>query len=100
MSHYNVSFQLSEQELEILHDALYSYSKTGLDSDTGAYVTEDVQNFYDKVSGLYLEESVEDPAVEAFVNQYGIDAVLTEPEKLQKFKENFSVTEEEVSQTD
>jgi hypothetical protein len=62
MSQYKVTFQLSEQELEILTDAIFSYSKTGLDSDTGAYVTEDVQNFYDKVSGLYLEESVEDPA--------------------------------------
>jgi hypothetical protein len=98
MSQYKVTFQLSEQELEILTDAIFSYAKSGLDSDIGAYVTEDVQNFYDKVSGLYLEESVEDPAIEAFVNQYGIDAVLTEPEKLQKFKENFSVTEEEVSQ--
>jgi hypothetical protein len=64
MSQYKVTFQLSEQELEILTDAIFSYSKTGLDSDTGAYVTEDVQNFYDKVSGLYLEESVEDPAFE------------------------------------
>jgi isopentenyl phosphate kinase len=45
-----------------------------------------------------IKKLAEDPAVEAFVNQYGIDAVLTEPEKLQKFKENFSVTEEEVSQ--
>jgi hypothetical protein len=98
MSHYKVSFQLSEQELEILHDALYSYAKTGLDSDAGAYVSEDVERFYDKISGLYLEESIEDPAIEAFVNQYGIDAVLSEPEKLQKFKEGFDVTEQEVSQ--
>jgi hypothetical protein len=90
MSHYKVSFQLSEQELEILHDALYSYTKTGLDSDTGAYVSEDVERFYDKIGGLYLEESVEDPAVEAFVNQYGIDAVLNEPQKLEEFRKNFN----------
>jgi hypothetical protein len=90
MSHYKVSFQLSEQELEILHDALYSYTKTGLDSDIGAYVVEDVERFYDKISGLYLEESVEDPAVEAFVNQYGIDVVLNEPQKLEEFRKNFN----------
>jgi hypothetical protein len=98
MSHYKVSFQLSEQELEILHDALYSYSKTGLDGDAGTYVSEDVERFYEKISGLYLEESIEDPAIEAFVKQYGIDAVLNEPEKLHKFKEGFDVTEQEVSQ--
>jgi hypothetical protein len=37
-----------------------------------------------------LEESVEDPAVEAFVNQYGIDAVLNEPQKLEEFRKNFN----------
>jgi hypothetical protein len=89
MSHYNVSFQLSEQELEILTDAIFYYSKTGLDSDTGAYVTEDVQNFYDKVSGLYLEESVEDPVLNSFIAQYGLNMVLNEPEKLEEFRNNF-----------
>jgi hypothetical protein len=89
MSHYNVSFQLSEQELEILTDAIFSYSKTGLDSDTGAYVTEDVQNFYDKVSGLYLEESVDDPVLNSFIAQYGLNMVLNEPEKLEEFRNNF-----------
>jgi hypothetical protein len=90
MSHYKVSFQLSEQELEILHDALYSYTKTGLDSDIGEYVTEDVEKFYNKISSLYLEENVKDFAVEAFVNQYGIDAVLNEPQKLEEFRKNFN----------
>jgi hypothetical protein len=89
MSHYNVSFQLSEQELEILTDAIFYYSKTGLDSDTGAYVTEDVQNFYDKVSGLYLEESVDDPVLNSFIAQYGLNMVLNEPEKLEEFRNNF-----------
>jgi hypothetical protein len=89
MSQYKVTFQLSEQEIDILTDALYSYSKSGLDSDTGAYVTEDVENFYDKVSGLYLEESVDDPVLNSFIAQYGLNTVLNEPEKLQEFRNNF-----------
>jgi predicted glycosyl hydrolase (DUF1957 family) len=89
MSNYKVSFQITEQELEILHDALYTYSRQQLDSDTGAYVAEDVEKFYDKISGLYLEESTYDPAMEAFVEQYGVNAVLEEPEKLEKFRESF-----------
>lgn len=87
---YKVTFQLSEQELEILSDALYSYSKSGLDSDTGAYVSEDVEKFYDKVSGLYLEETVEDPALDSFIAQYGLNTVLNEPEKLEEFRKNFN----------
>ena len=89
MSQYKVTFQLSEQELEILTDSLYSYSKSGLDSDTGAYVTEDIENFYDKVSGLYLEESVDDPVLNSFIAQYGLNTVLNEPEKLEEFRNNF-----------
>jgi hypothetical protein len=89
MSNYKVSFQITEQELEILHDALYTYAKTQLDSDTGAYVVEDVEKFYDKISGLYLEEDRNDPAMQAFVEQYGVNAVLEEPEKLEKFRESF-----------
>lgn len=90
MSNYKVTFQLSEQELEILTDALYSYTKTGLDSDIGSYVTEDVENFYEKVSGLYLEETVEDPALDSFIAQYGLSTVLNEPEKLEEFRKNFN----------
>jgi hypothetical protein len=89
MSNYNVSFQITEQELEILHDALYSYAKQQLDSDVGAYVAEDVDNFYDKINRLYLEESVQDPAMEAFIEQYGVNAVLLEPDKLEKFRNAF-----------
>lgn len=89
MSQYKVTFQLSEQELEILTDALYSYSKSGLDSDVGAYVTEDVAKFYDKVTGLYLEESVDDPVLNSFIAQYGLNTVLNEPEKLEEFRNNF-----------
>jgi hypothetical protein len=90
MSQYKVTFQLSEQELEILSDALYSYAKSGLDSDTGDYVNEDVENFYEKVSGLYLEETVEDLALDSFIAQYGLSTVLKEPEKLQEFRKNFN----------
>lgn len=90
MSNYKVTFQLSEQELEILTDALYSYTKTGLDSDIGSYVTEDVENFYEKVSSLYLEETVEDPALDSFIAQYGLSIVLNEPEKLKEFRNNFN----------
>jgi len=86
MSQYKVTFQLSEQELEILTNALYSYAKSGLDSD---YVTEDVENFYNKVSGLYLEESVDDPVLNSFIAQYGLNTVLNEPEKLEEFRNNF-----------
>jgi len=89
MSNYKIAFQITEQELEILHDALYSYAKQNLDSDVGAYVSEDVEKFYDKISGLYLEESAYDPAMEAFVEQYGVNAVLENPEKLDKFRESF-----------
>jgi hypothetical protein len=90
MSQYKVTFQLSEQELEILTDALYAYAKSGLDSDVGSYVSEDVENFYDKVSGLYLEETVEDPALNSFIAQYGLGTVLNEPEKLEEFRKNFN----------
>lgn len=90
MSQYKVTFQLSEQELEILTDALYSYAKSGLDSDIGSYVNEDVEKFYDKVSGLYLEETVEDPALDSFIAQYGLSTVINEPEKLEEFKKNFN----------
>lgn len=90
MSNYKVTFQLSEQELEILTDALYSYSKSGLDSDTGAYITEDVDKFYDKVSTLYLEETVEDPILDSFIAQYGLSTVINEPEKLEEFRKNFN----------
>lgn len=89
MSNYKVTFQLSEQELEILTDALYSYAKSGLDSDVGSYVSEDVEKFYDKVSSLYLEENVEDPALDSFIAQYGLSTVLNEPEKLTEFRKNF-----------
>jgi hypothetical protein len=89
MSQYKVTFQLSEQELEILTDALYSYAKSGLDSDVGSYVSEDVENFYDKISGLYLEESVDDPVLNSFIAQYGLNTVLNEPEKLEEFRKNF-----------
>lgn len=89
MSQYKVTFQLSEQELEILTDALYSYSKSGLDSDVGSYVTEDVAKFYDKVTGLYLEESVDDSVLNYFIAQYGLNTVLNEPEKLEEFRKNF-----------
>ena len=89
MSQYKVTFQLSEQELEILTDALYSYAKSGLDSDVNAYVSEDVENFYDKVSGLYLEESVDDPVLDSFIAQYGLSTVIDEPEKLEEFRKNF-----------
>jgi hypothetical protein len=91
MSNYKVSFQITEQELEILHDALYSYSRQQLDSDTGAYVVEDVENFYDKISELYLEETEYDPAMEAFVEQYGVNAILEDPEKLERFRESFRI---------
>lgn len=91
MSQYKVTFQLSEQELEILNDALYSYAKSGLESDIGSYVAEDVERFYDKVSGLYLEETVEDPALESFIAQYGLSTVLNEPEKLEEFRKNFNL---------
>ncbi len=90
MSHYKVSFQLSEQELEILTDALYSYAKSGLNSDVNAYVTEDVENFYNKVSSLYLEENVEDPILNSFIAQYGLNTVLNEPQKLEEFRKNFN----------
>jgi hypothetical protein len=90
MSQYKVTFQLSEQELEILTDALYSYARSGLDSDVGSYVAEDVEKFYDKVSGLYLEENVEDPALDSFIAQYGLSTVLNEPEKLEEFRRNFN----------
>jgi hypothetical protein len=90
MSQYKVTFQLSEQELEILTDALYSYARSGLDSDVGSYVNEDVDKFYDKVSGLYLEETVEDPALDSFIAQYGLSTVLKEPEKLEEFRKNFN----------
>lgn len=89
MSQYKVTFQLSEQELEILTDAIFSYTKSGLDSDVGSYVTEDVENFYDKVSGLYLEESIDDPVLNSFIAQYGLNTVLNEPEKLEEFRNNF-----------
>jgi hypothetical protein len=89
MSNYKVSFQINEQELEILHDALFTYAKSGLESDIGTYVVEDVEKFYDKISGLYLEESKHDPAMEAFVEQYGVNAVLEEPKRLEKFRESF-----------
>lgn len=89
MSQYKVTFQLSEQELEILTDALYSYAKSGLDSDVGSYVSEDVENFYDKISALYLEESVDDPVLNSFIAQYGLNTVLNEPEKLEEFRKNF-----------
>lgn len=91
MSQYKVTFQLSEQELEILNDALYSYAKSGLESDIGSYVAEDVERFYDKVSGLYLEETVEDPALESFIAQYGLSTILNEPEKLEEFRKNFNL---------
>ena len=90
MSQYKVTFQLSEQELEILNDALYCYSKSGMDSDTDAYVIEDVEKFYDKINGLYLEETVEDPALNSFIAQYGLNTVLNEPEKLKEFRKNFN----------
>lgn len=90
MSQYKVTFQLSEQELEILTDALYSYAKSGLESDIGSYVTEDVAKFYDKVSGLYLEENVDDPVLNSFIAQYGLNTVLNEPEKLEEFRKSFS----------
>jgi hypothetical protein len=90
MSQYKVTFQLSEQELEILTDALYSYARSGLDSDIGSYVYEDVEKFYDKVSDLYLEENVEDPALDSFMAQYGLNTVINEPEKLEEFRKNFN----------
>jgi hypothetical protein len=90
MSQYKVTFQLSEQELEILTDALYSYAKSGLNSDVNAYVNEDVEKFYNKVSGLYLEETVADPALDSFIAQYGLNTVLNEPEKLEEFRKNFN----------
>lgn len=90
MSQYKVTFQLSEQELEILTDALYSYAKSGLDSDVGSYMNEDVENFYDKISGLYLEENVDDPILNSFIAQYGLNTVLNEPEKLEEFRKNFN----------
>ena len=93
MSQYKVTFQLSEQELEILTDALYSYSKSGLISVVGFYVAEDVEKFYDKVSSLYIEENVEDPALDSFIAQYGLSTVLNEPEKLEEFRNNFKENE-------
>jgi hypothetical protein len=90
MSQYKVTFQLSEQELEILTDALYLYSRSGLDSDTCSYVNEDVENFYDKVSSLYIEETVADPALDSFIEQYGLSTVLNEPDKLEEFRKNFN----------
>jgi len=89
MSNYKVTFQLSEQELEILSDALYSLTKSGLDSDVGSYVSEDVEKFYDKVNGLYLEETADDPVLNSFIAQYGLSSVLNEPEKLEEFRKNF-----------
>lgn len=90
MSQYKVTFQLSEQELEILTDALYSYSNSGLDSDVNSYVSEDVENFYDKVSSLYIEENVDDPVLNYFIVQYGLNTVLNQPEKLEEFRKNFN----------
>lgn len=89
MSQFKVTFQLTEQELEILTDALYSYSLSGLESDTNSYVSEDVKNFYDKVNNLYLEESVEDEALSSFIAQYGLATALNEPDKLEEFRRNF-----------
>jgi hypothetical protein len=90
MSNYKVTFQLSEQELEILSDALYSLTKSGLDSDVGSYVAEDVEKFYDKVNGLYLEETADDPALNSFIAQYGLVTLVNEPEKLEEFREKFN----------
>lgn len=89
MSQYKVTFQLTEKELEILHDSVYCYSNTSIDSDTGAYVSEDVRNFYDKINSLYLEEDYQDPALDAFISQYGINARIEDPEKWIQFKESY-----------
>lgn len=91
MSQYKVTFQLSEQELKILTDALYSYSKLELDNSTDSYVSEDVEKFYDKVSKLYLEEDIEDPVLESFITQYGMSTALNEREKLEEFRKNFNL---------
>lgn len=89
MSQFKVTFQLTEQELEILTDSLYAYARSGLDSDVNSYVAEDVENFYNKVNNLYLEESVEDDALSSFIAQYGLATALNEPEKLEEFRRNF-----------
>lgn len=89
MSQFKVTFQLTEQELEILTDALFTYSRSGLESDTNSYVAEDVENFYNKINNLYLEESVEDPALSSFIAQYGLSTALNEPDKLEEFRRNF-----------
>ena len=36
-----------------------------------------------------LEESVEDPVLNSFIAQYGLNTVLNEPEKLEEFRNNF-----------
>lgn len=95
MSQYKVTFHLTEKELEILHDAVYCYSNTSLDSDTGAYVSEDVERFYEKINSLYLEEDRQDPALDAFIAQYGINARIENPEKWFQFREAYYMNGDE-----
>ena len=96
MANYKLNLRLSEQQLNILYDALQYYS-TMSESMVDSYSSQDVDALFEEVSNLYLEEESEhrlDPAAQAFVEQYGREELLSNSERWKGFKTAYDLLHE------
>lgn len=96
MANYKLNLRLSEQQLNILYDALQYYS-TMSESMVDSYSSQDVDALFEEVSNLYLEEEPEyqmDPAAQAFMEQYGREELLSNSERWKGFKKAYDLLHE------
>ena len=88
MSHYKITLQLNEQELTLLHDALSDYVENSSEE-----IKESVEELFDKVSDLYIEENTSyqiSDAVKAFIDQFGVEEMLENSSKWEAFRESYN----------
>jgi hypothetical protein len=99
MANYKIKLDLSEQQINILYDALQYYT-TMNESMGNHYSTEDVNDLFETVSNLYLEDEVPEeawqltPAAKAFIEQFGSEELMRNYDRWQGFKAAFDLQEQ------
>lgn len=95
MTQYKITLQLNETELNILYDAVKKYSD--VNDINEEYTNEDVCNLVEKIDKLYIEEDSAwqlSNAAKVFIDQFGIDELMNNPEKWESFRESYIPEEE------
>ncbi len=90
MTQYKITLQLNETELNILYDAVKKYSD--INDINEEYTNEEVCNLVEKIDKLYIEEDSAwqlSNAAKVFIDQFGIDELMNNPEKWESFRESY-----------